>query len=72
MGLDMAKLQKDAADPAIKDNLAELIKLGDSLSISGTPSYVLGDEVVVGAVGYDELKKKIEKRDGQVRGKTEC
>jgi protein-disulfide isomerase len=70
MGLDMAKLQKDAADPAIKDNLAELIKLGDSLSISGTPSYVLGDEVVVGAVGYDELKKKIDAM-GKC-GKTEC
>ena len=39
MGLDMAKLQKDAADPVIKDDLAGVIKLGDSLSISGTPSY---------------------------------
>jgi protein-disulfide isomerase len=70
MGLDMAKLQKDAADPALKDELAGVVKLGDSLSISGTPSYVLGDEVIVGAVGYDELKKKVDAM-GKC-GKTEC
>ena len=27
------------------------MKLGDGLSITGTPSYVVGDEVIVGAVG---------------------
>lgn len=60
MGLDMAKLQKDAADPEIKDKLAGVLKLGDALAINGTPSYVIGDEVVVGAVGYDELKAKLD------------
>ncbi|MBB4197972.1 disulfide bond formation protein DsbA [Rhodoblastus sphagnicola] len=70
MGLDMAKLQKDAADPEVKDKLASVLKLGDSLSINGTPSYVLGDEVVVGAVGYDELKAKL---DAVAKcGKTAC
>jgi len=70
VGLDMAKLQKDAADPEIKDKLAGVLKLGDGLSINGTPSYVIGDEVVVGAVGYDELKKKVDAM-GKC-GKTEC
>ncbi|MGC1448101.1 MAG: DsbA family protein, partial [Xanthobacteraceae bacterium] len=27
--------------------------------VNGTPSYVIGDEVVVGAVGLDELKAKL-------------
>jgi len=70
VGLDMGKLQKDAADPEIKDKLAGVLKLGEGLSINGTPSYVIGDEVVVGAVGYDELKKRIDSM-GKC-GKTEC
>jgi protein-disulfide isomerase len=69
-GLDMAKLQKDAADPEIKDRLAGVLRLGDALAINGTPSYIVGDEVVVGAVGYDELKKKLDSM-GKC-GKTEC
>jgi protein-disulfide isomerase len=36
------------------------MKLADALGVNGTPSYVVGDELVVGAVGFDELKKKID------------
>jgi protein-disulfide isomerase len=70
VGLDIAKLQKDAADPEVKDKLAGVLKLGEGLSISGTPSYVIGDEVVVGAVGHEELKKRLDSM-GKC-GKTEC
>jgi protein-disulfide isomerase len=35
------------------------MKLADELGVSGTPSYVVGDQVVVGAVGLDELREKI-------------
>ncbi len=34
--------------------------MADDLQINGTPTFVLGDAVVVGAVGYDELKSKID------------
>ena len=40
--------------------LGQNLKLGDSLGISGTPSYILGSEVVAGAVGYDSLKAKVD------------
>jgi hypothetical protein len=29
------------------------------LGLNGTPSYVVGKEIVIGAVGLDELGKKI-------------
>ena len=40
------------------------------LGITGTPSYILGDEAVFGAVGEEALAKKI----GNVEqcGKTAC
>jgi protein-disulfide isomerase len=58
--LDMAKLQKDIDDPKIADGIQETLKMADSLQISGTPSFVVGQEVVVGAVGYDQLKQKLD------------
>jgi protein-disulfide isomerase len=35
------------------------MKLAEALGVNGTPSYVVGDEVVVGAVGLDALKEKL-------------
>ncbi|MFZ0723647.1 MAG: DsbA family protein [Xanthobacteraceae bacterium] len=43
----------------VKTTIDEDMKLADSLGVSGTPTYVVGDEVVVGAVGLDELKAKL-------------
>jgi len=35
------------------------MKLAEQLGLNGTPSYVVGNEVVVGAVGLDALKEKV-------------
>jgi protein-disulfide isomerase len=48
-----------ASDEA-KATIEESMKLADALGVNGTPSYVVGDEVVVGAVGIDELRAKIQ------------
>jgi protein-disulfide isomerase len=59
-GVDMKKLEADMNEPAVRTALAENLKLGDTLGVSGTPSYVLGDELVGGAVGYDALKARVD------------
>jgi len=51
-------------------SIGESYRLAQSLGINGTPSYVLKDEVVVGAVGYDNLKSKIE--SVRACGSTTC
>jgi len=55
----MGRLMKDMDSDEVKTTIAENLKLADILGIDGTPSYVVGDDLVVGAVGYDELQKKI-------------
>ena len=60
VGLDVARIQRDMASEEVNTTIAEDMKLADALGVNGTPSYVVGDELVVGAVGFDELKKKIE------------
>jgi len=59
IGLDPAKVAKDMTQPAVATNIQESLALADQLGLTGTPSFVLGGEVIVGAVGYDELKEKI-------------
>ena len=58
-GLDMAKLEKDLASPEINATLNENFKLAEDMGLNGTPSYVIGGDVVVGAVGAEGLSKKI-------------
>ena len=59
VGFDMERIQKDMNSPEVKTTIDEDMKLADELGIDGTPSYVIGDQLVVGAVGFDELKQKL-------------
>jgi protein-disulfide isomerase len=59
LGADMDKLAKDAAAPGITAGIEESGNLAKSLLVTGTPTYVIGEDVAVGAVGYDELEAKI-------------
>jgi protein-disulfide isomerase len=59
VGFDMARIEKDMNSDEVKTTIEENLKLADALGVNGTPSYVVGDEVVVGAVGVDELQEKI-------------
>ena len=58
-GLNMAQIEKDLASPEIKTSLQEAFKLAEALGLNGTPSYVIGSEVVIGAVGLPALQEKI-------------
>ncbi len=58
-GLDVRRLRRDMADPAIESYLDETIRLARTLGINGTPAFVIGDTLVPGAVGRDRLKELI-------------
>jgi protein-disulfide isomerase len=60
VGLDVARLEKDAASDEVKATIDESMKLAEALGLNGTPSYVVGSDVVVGAVGLTALKEKVE------------
>ena len=58
-GLDVARIERDMASDEVRQSLEESLKLAEKLGLNGTPSYVIGPNVVVGAVGLDALKEKI-------------
>jgi protein-disulfide isomerase len=59
LGLDADALQAEAAKEDVMQGLAEVQELARALDVSGTPSYVVGNEAVFGAVGFETLQEKI-------------
>jgi protein-disulfide isomerase len=60
VGADMDKLEAAINSDAVRAGIQEVMQIADALSLTGTPSYVVGDEVVVGAVGQPTLQQKID------------
>ncbi|PTQ12253.1 disulfide bond formation protein DsbA [Sphingomonas oleivorans] len=58
-GLDAAKLKAAGASPAIGREIETNIALATRLGLSGTPAFVIGNQLLTGAVGHDALKKAI-------------
>ncbi len=59
VGVDFNRLETDLASDEVKATLDESFKLAEQLGLNGTPSYVVGSDVVVGAVGLPTLRDKV-------------
>jgi protein-disulfide isomerase len=59
VGLDTARLEKDMASDEAKATIEENMHIAEALGLNGTPSYVVGKDVVVGAVGLTALREKV-------------
>lgn len=60
LGADMDKLTKDLESPTIAASIQEVALLADQLNLTGTPSFVVGQDIVVGAIPYEEMKTKVD------------
>jgi protein-disulfide isomerase len=60
VGLDVARIERDLKSDEIGKTLEESMKLAEALGLNGTPSYVIGNDVVIGAVGLATLSQKIQ------------
>jgi protein-disulfide isomerase len=59
IGFDLDRIEKDIAGDEVKAQLEESFKLAKALALNGTPSYVVGSDVVAGAVGFNALREKV-------------
>ena len=58
-GLDKDRLLQDMASPEVAANLARNSELAHALGINGTPSFVVGELVVPGAIEPSGLRKLV-------------
>jgi protein-disulfide isomerase len=59
VGLDVERLKRDMATPEIARALKANTDLAEALEIRGTPAFVIGDEIVPGAIDLASLKQLI-------------
>jgi protein-disulfide isomerase len=59
VGLDVAKIKADMNKPEIEDVLTRNKNLAEALGIHGTPAWVIGDEMIAGALDIATMKAKI-------------
>lgn len=58
-GLDVDKLKADMQDPALQDQVRKSFDLAKLLSIQGTPAFIIGDQVVPGAISKEQLAELV-------------
>ncbi len=59
LSLDIEKFKKDMSSEKIKNNIIKNIKFANSLKIRGTPTFIIGQQILPGAYDYEKLKKII-------------
>ncbi|PJI40240.1 DsbA family protein [Ferrovibrio sp.] len=63
-GLDTARLKTDMAAPKTEQILRANLALADTLGIQGTPGFIIGDQLVPGAVPLDTLRQLVKDARG--------
>jgi len=58
-GIDVEKLKEDIKSPEIDALIDRHYQLADKLGVSGTPAFVIGQELVPGAIDAETMKAKI-------------
>lgn len=56
VGLDVAKLKKDAEGKDVEAYMTSVKEFGQKLNISGTPAFIIGEKIVRGYVEYPAFK----------------
>jgi len=59
LGIDTDAVLAASKEPSIDEAIAENFRVAEALGLRGTPSYVVGNEVIPGAVSFETLQEKI-------------
>ena len=59
LGLSAVSLELDMNSEAVAKKIQTSYEIAKALNITGTPTYIIGDEVIPGAIGIEELKTRI-------------
>ncbi len=63
MGVSEEEIVEEMENPAVMEAIQEVYTIAEGLGITGTPSYIAGEAVVFGAVGYSQLKSALKSTD---------
>ena len=65
LGLDLEQLRADMDSPEITRQLDEVYALAQQIGVRGTPAFVIGEELIPGAISIEIMREKVAAiRDG--------
>jgi protein-disulfide isomerase len=70
LGVNEKQIRAEMEKSPDTSSVQNAYDLAQKLGITGTPSYVIGNELVQGAVGFDDLEAKV--KNMRTCGKTSC
>lgn len=70
LGLSPVELELQMGEPRVAQTIQASYEIAQALGITGTPTYIIGNEIIPGAIGADELRARI--ADMRACGKTRC
>jgi protein-disulfide isomerase len=70
LGLNPITLRLEMGTPSVSDAIDRSHGLARALNISGTPTYIIGSEIIPGAVGLAQLRTRI--ANMRACGETDC
>ena len=59
LGLDTDAIRKNMKNAPVRDEINKNMELSESLGITGTPAFIIGDQLAPGAISMDELKEMV-------------
>lgn len=70
LGLNPITLEMGMNTPAVSAVIETSYRIAETLNITGTPTYIIGDEIIPGAVDIDQLRSRI--ANMRACGSTDC
>ncbi len=70
LGLSRVALEMDMGTEAVARTIQTSYEIAKALNITGTPTYIIGNEIIPGAIGVDELRARI--ANMRACGETQC
>ena len=70
LGLSPVELELQMGSDSVAQTIQSSYEIAQALGITGTPTYIIGNEIIPGAIGVDELRARI--ADMRACGKSQC
>lgn len=70
LGMSRVNLELQASSASVDDVINRSYAIARGLGVSGTPAYIIGNEIIPGAVGIDALRQRI--ANMRACGQTNC
>ncbi|UTW57315.1 DsbA family protein [Kordiimonas sp. SCSIO 12603] len=61
VGLNVDQLKTDMKDKLVEKSVRNTLSIGQDIGFTGTPGYIIGDDVVLGAEGYFRLLEAVDR-----------